>query len=92
MPTINHLSIACGTTKGGEIERDFCVVVDSQFKLRGMRKIRIADAGVFPAVSIANLVLAILAFAERDAEIIAHAAGWQEEATMELGRQETSRL
>ncbi|KAH7240454.1 hypothetical protein MRS44_013047 [Fusarium solani] len=82
----------CGTTKMGDIERDPSAVVDTQFKLRGMRNLRIVDAGVLPAVSTTNPMLTILAFAERGAEMIAHAAGWPGDAVTELGGQEMSRL
>jgi choline dehydrogenase-like flavoprotein len=66
---------AC-TTKMGDIEKDPMAVVDSRLKVRGIRNLRIADAGVFPTMITVNLMLTVLAVGERAAEMIAEDAGW----------------
>ena len=37
-----------GTTKMGDVENDRLAVVDSKLNVRGLKGLRIADAGVFP--------------------------------------------
>lgn len=63
-----------GTTRMGDVERDEGAVVDSMLRVRGLRKLRIADAGVFPTIPTINPMLTVLAVGERCAEIIAEEA------------------
>lgn len=65
-----------GTTKMGNIDSDNMAVVDPKLRLRDVKKIRIADAGVFPEMPTINPMLTVLAIGERAAEIIAEEAGW----------------
>lgn len=69
-----------GTTKMGDVHRDQYAVVDSELKVRGMKGVRIADAGVFPAMPSINPMLTVLGIGERAAEMIAEEAGWKREA------------
>jgi len=73
-----------GTTKMGNLEKDNMAVVDSKLRLRGLQRVRIADAGCFPEMTTANPMLTVLAIGERAAEMIAEEAGWR--------RQERARL
>jgi choline dehydrogenase-like flavoprotein len=66
---------AC-TTKMGDLETDPLAVVDSRLRVRGIKNLRIADAGVFPTMITVNLMLTVLAVGERAAELIAEDAGW----------------
>ncbi|WEW59045.1 hypothetical protein PRK78_004513 [Emydomyces testavorans] len=66
-----------GTTKMGDISRDPLAVVDPQLKIRGLKNVRIADAGVFPDIPTINPMLTVLAVGERAAELIAEDAGWR---------------
>ncbi|KMU90349.1 choline dehydrogenase [Coccidioides immitis H538.4] len=66
-----------GTTKMGDVTRDPMAVVDPQLKLRGLKNVRIADAGVFPDMPTINPMLTVLAIGERAAELIAQEAGWK---------------
>ncbi|KAI1000045.1 Choline oxidase [Podosphaera aphanis] len=59
-----------GTTKMGDIN-DPMTVVDSDLRIRGLKGIRIADAGVFPVMTSINPMLTVLAIGERAAELIA---------------------
>ncbi|KAH2266714.1 hypothetical protein KXW26_003851 [Aspergillus fumigatus] len=68
-----------GTTKMGDISRDPMAVVDHQLKVRGLKNVRIADAGVFPEMTTINPMLTVLAIGERAAELIAEEAGWTRE-------------
>ena len=63
----------------GNLEMDEMAVVDSELRLRGLRGVRIADAGVFPEMTTANPMLTVLAIGERMAEMIAEEAGWRRE-------------
>lgn len=54
-------------------------VVDHQLKVRGLKNVRIADAGVFPEMTTINPMLTVLAIGERAAELIAEEAGWTRE-------------
>ena len=65
-----------GTTKMGD-ERDEMAVVGPDLKIRGLKGIRIADAGVFPVMTSINPMLTVLAVGERAAELIATEAGWR---------------
>lgn len=73
-----------GTMKMGNLEKDEMAVVDSKLRLRGLKGVRIADAGCFPEMTSANPMLTVLAIGERCAEMIAEEAGWR--------RQERARL
>lgn len=66
-----------GTTKMGHLEKDEMAVVDSKLRLRGLKGVRIADAGVFPEMTTANPMLTVLGIGERCAEMIAEEAGWR---------------
>ncbi|KAL8899470.1 MAG: hypothetical protein Q9207_006190 [Kuettlingeria erythrocarpa] len=70
-----------GTTKMGDLEKDKMAVVDSNLRLRGLRKVRIADAGIFPEMPTINPMLTVLAIGERAAEMIAEEAGWKRVGT-----------
>jgi choline dehydrogenase-like flavoprotein len=65
-----------GTTKMGDVN-DEMAVVDSELRVRGLKGLRIADAGVFPAMTTINPMLTVLAVGERAAEIFAWDAGWR---------------
>ena len=66
-----------GTTKMGDLARDEYAVVDSHLRVRGLKGIRIADAGVFPTMTTINPMLTVLGIGERAAEMIAEEAGWR---------------
>lgn len=59
-----------GTTRMGDVKSDPLAVVDSELRLRGLNKIRIADAGVFPTIPTINPMLTVLGIGERCAEMI----------------------
>ena len=40
-----------GTTKMGDVKNDEMAVVDEHLRIRGLKNIRIADAGVFPTMT-----------------------------------------
>ncbi|CAI7651150.1 unnamed protein product [Penicillium pancosmium] len=65
-----------GTTKMGDVARDPLAVVDPKLKIRGLKGVRIADAGVFPDMPSINPMLTVLTIGERAAELIAEEAGW----------------
>jgi choline dehydrogenase-like flavoprotein len=65
-----------GTTKMGDVN-DEMAVVDPELRVRGLKGLRIADAGVFPAMTTINPMLTVLAVGERAAEIFAWDAGWR---------------
>ncbi|KAL8715128.1 MAG: hypothetical protein Q9220_001085 [cf. Caloplaca sp. 1 TL-2023] len=66
-----------GTTKMGNVAQDDMVVVDSELRIRGLKRVRIADAGVFPEMTTINPMLTVLGIGERVAEMIAEEAGWK---------------
>jgi choline dehydrogenase-like flavoprotein len=66
-----------GTTKMGDVTKDKYAVVDPKLKIRGLKGVRIGDAGVFPEMTTINPMLTVLAVAERAAELIAEEAGWR---------------
>jgi len=66
-----------GTTKMGDVNRDSMAVVDPELKIRGLKGVRIADAGVFPEMPTINPMLTVLAIGERAAEMIAQEHGWK---------------
>jgi choline dehydrogenase-like flavoprotein len=65
-----------GTTKMGDVNDDMAVV-DPELRVRGLKGLRIADAGVFPVMTTINHMLTVLAVGERAAEIFAWKAGWR---------------
>lgn len=77
--TVYHPS---GTTRMGDTEADELAVVDSQLRVRGLRRLRIADAGVFPTIPTINPMLTVLGVAEKAAEMIAAEAGWTQTARL----------
>jgi choline dehydrogenase-like flavoprotein len=66
---------AC-TTKMGDIETDEMAVVDPELKVKGIKGLRIADAGVMPTMPTINPMLTVLSIGERGAELVAYDAGW----------------
>ncbi|CCU75188.1 hypothetical protein BGHDH14_bgh06259 [Blumeria hordei DH14] len=72
-----------GTTKMGAAD-DNMAVVDPELKIRGLKDVRIADAGVFPVMTSINPMLTVLAIGERAAELIAIDAGWKAEKRARL--------
>lgn len=73
-----------GTTKMGNFGKDELAVVDSKLRVRGLKMLRIADAGVFPLMPSINPMLTVLAIGERAAEMIAEEAGWRREERARL--------
>ncbi|KAK6070811.1 GMC oxidoreductase [Seiridium cupressi] len=65
----------CGTTRMGDVTKDKLAVVDEKLNVAGLKKLRIADAGIFPTIPTINPMLTVLGVAERCAEIIAEEAG-----------------
>lgn len=66
-----------GTTKMGNVSKDEFAVVDPELKIRGLKGVRIADAGVFPEMPTINPMLTVLGIGERAAELIAQEWGWK---------------
>lgn len=66
-----------GTTKMGDLSRDSMAVVGPDLRLRGLKRIRVADAGVFPEMPTINPMLTVMGIGERCAEMIAEEAGWK---------------
>ncbi|KAJ2903899.1 hypothetical protein MKZ38_009185 [Zalerion maritima] len=60
-----------GTTKMGDVGRDGMAVVDPELRVRGVKGLRIADAGVFPEMTTVNPMVTVLVIGERAAELIA---------------------
>lgn len=60
-----------GTTKMGNLNEDEMAVVDPHLRVRGLKKLRIADAGIFPDMPSINPMVTVLAIGERAAELIA---------------------
>ena len=61
----------------GDPSRDPMAVVDCRLKVTGLKRLRIADAGVFHSMTTINPMLTVLAIGERAAELIAADAGWR---------------
>jgi choline dehydrogenase-like flavoprotein len=68
-----------GTTKMGNLTKDKNAVIDNHLRVRGLKGVRIADAGVFPTMTTINPMLTVLGIGERAAEMIAEEAGWRRE-------------
>ena len=62
--TVYHPAGTCAMGAGD----DDAAVVDPQLKVRGMRRVRIVDASVFPVMPSINPMIAVLMVAERAAE------------------------
>lgn len=73
-----------GTTKMGNLAKDDLAVVDCRLRVRELKGIRIADAGVFPLMPSINPMLTVLGIGERAAEMIAEEAGWRREERARL--------
>lgn len=66
---------AC-STKMGNLESDPLAVVDPELRVRGIKGLRIADAGVFPEMISVNPTLTVLCVGERAAELLAAEHQW----------------
>ncbi|UPK89107.1 hypothetical protein LCI18_000042 [Fusarium solani-melongenae] len=60
----------CGTAKMGDMSKDSMAVVDPQLRVRGVKKLRVVDASVFPLIPSVNPMLTVYAVAEKAAEMI----------------------
>jgi choline dehydrogenase-like flavoprotein len=65
-----------GTTKMGDLGKDEMAVCDPDMNVRGLKGLRICDAGLFPTMPSINPMVTVLSLAERGAEIVARQAGW----------------
>ena len=76
-----------GTTKMGDVANDAMAVVDGELRIRGLKGVRIADAGIFPEMISVNPMLTVLGIGERCAEMVAEEAGWRidEAASRRIG-------
>ena len=70
-----------GTTKMGDVERDEMAVVDAELRIRGLKGVRVADAGIFPEMVTVNPMLTVLGIGERCAELVAGEEGWKMEGS-----------
>lgn len=73
-----------GTTRMGNVRTDAGAVVDPSLRVRGIKGLRIADAGVFPEMVTINPMLTVLAVGERAAELIALEKGWKGDSAARL--------
>lgn len=73
-----------GTTRMGDTKRDAYAVVDPALRVRGIKGLRVADAGVFPEMVTINPMLTVLAIGERAAEFIAADRGWKGDSAARL--------
>ncbi|KAI0847999.1 putative GMC oxidoreductase [Daldinia vernicosa] len=69
----------CGTTRMGDTTKDEMAVVNEKLKVKGLKKLRIVDAGIFPTIPTINPMLTVLGVAERAAELIAEEAESEKE-------------
>ncbi|KAH7124896.1 choline dehydrogenase [Dactylonectria estremocensis] len=60
----------CGTAKMGDTSKDGMAVVDPQLRVRGVKRLRVVDASVFPLIPSINPMLTVYAVAEKGAEMI----------------------
>ncbi|KAK8070749.1 GMC oxidoreductase [Apiospora hydei] len=72
----------CGTTRMGDVSKDELAVVDENLKVKGLKKLRICDAGIFPTIPSINPMLTVLGVAERLAELIIEEDGKTEKARL----------
>ncbi len=63
----------CGTCRMGP-DDDPMAVVDAQLRVRGVERLRIADASVMPTVTSNNIHAPVIMIGERCADMIRHAA------------------
>jgi choline dehydrogenase-like flavoprotein len=68
-----------GTMRMGDTAKDELAVVDPKLRVRGVGKLRVCDASVFPTIPTINPMLTVMGVAERLAEIIIDEAGGQKE-------------
>ncbi|KAF9888895.1 hypothetical protein FE257_008265 [Aspergillus nanangensis] len=73
--TVYHPS---GTAKMGNLDADPMAVVDPKLRIRGLKRVRIVDASVFPTMVTVNPMVTVLCIAERAAEMLAAEEGWKE--------------
>ena len=81
--TVYHPS---GTTKMGNVKQDVFAVVDPQLRVRGVKNLRISDAGVFPEIPSVNPMLTVLSVGERTAECIAECWGYKGRQLVQLAK------
>lgn len=84
-----------GTTKMGDVQRDAMAVVDCELRVRGLKGVRVADAGVFPEMTSVNPMLTVLAIGERCAEMLVEEVeeeGEEEEKVCMKGIGKSARL
>ncbi|SPO02041.1 related to cellobiose dehydrogenase [Cephalotrichum gorgonifer] len=79
-----------GTTKMGDVSIDRMAVVDHELKVRGVKQLRVVDAGVFPEMTSANPMVTVLSIGERAAELIAMSQGWKLESSSVMGSAEVA--
>jgi choline dehydrogenase-like flavoprotein len=65
--TVYHVSCTCRMGAGD----DPLAVLDSQLRVRGVRRLTVADASAFPSLTTVNPMVAVLMLAERAAEMLA---------------------
>ena len=65
--------IACTCRIGGENDEN--AVLDSRFRVRGVKGLRIVDASVFPRIPGFFVVMPIYMIAEKAADVIVEEAG-----------------
>jgi choline dehydrogenase-like flavoprotein len=68
----------------GDPIKDKMVVVDHLLKVHGIKRLRIADAGVFPDIPTINPMFTVMAVGERAAQLIASEEGWQAKLSANL--------
>jgi len=73
-----------GTTKMGS-DDDPLAVLDSQLRVRGIRGLRVVDAGAMPTITSGNTNSPTLMIAEKAAEWILQAAGRESPDALDLG-------
>jgi choline oxidase len=66
LATVHH---PAGTARMGDAEDDGAVV-DPRLRVRGVRRLRVADASVFPSLTCVNPCLTCMMVAERAAELV----------------------
>ncbi|CAK9782649.1 putative choline oxidase [Cutaneotrichosporon oleaginosum] len=72
-----------GTTRMGAASDDMAVV-DPELRVKGVKGLRVVDAGVFPDMVSINPMLTVLAIGEGAAEIMAKERGWKGDAAARL--------
>lgn len=54
----------------GSLENDPMAVVDPTLKVRGIKRLRVADASIFPCMTSVNPMVTVLCIGERATEMI----------------------